>query len=308
MTRLRSSSSAAITRYITRNRTIATRMRTTLRPSPSSLRGQRRRPGREQDREDHRDPEDHGEHAGQDLAVAARLGRILGHRRVHADVAQVLPAQDVLDQAEEHAHRGGSEPEVPGRGRRNAVVGQEGAEPVALDQEARDDRRGERADVDAHVEDGVAGGATDVLLAVELTDHRADVGLEQAGAEDDQAEAEVEGGVGRDREADVAAHDQRAAEEHRLALAQEPVGDPAAGQAHQVDQRHVDADDGRPVRVAPPDAALLDRRGQEQDQERAHPVVREALPHLGEEQGRQAARMAEEGRVLRLGRARGRDL
>ena len=43
------------------------------------------------------------------------------------------------------------------------------------------------------------------------------------------------------------------------------------------------------------------RRGQVEDQERAHPVVREALPHLGEEQRRQARWVAEERRIPVLG-------
>ena len=49
--------------------------------------------------------------------------------------------------------------------------------------------------------------------------------------------------------------------------------------------------------------AARERRRHEEDEERADPVVREPLPHLGEEQRREAARMAEEAAVVVSGLA-----
>ena len=51
------------------------------------------------------------------------------------------------------------------------------------------------------------------------------------------------------------------------------------------------------VAVSNPRPPAATRRGHEEDEERAHPVVAEALPHLGEEQRGETARMAEEAGV-----------
>src|SRR4029450_10410421 len=45
------------------------------------------------------------------------------------------------------------------------------------------------------------------------------------------------------------------------------------------------------------EAAGRERRRHEQDQDRPHPVEAEALPELGEEERREAARMAEEAGI-----------
>ena len=119
-------------------------------------------------------------------------------------------------------------------------------------------------------------------------------GLEHAGADHQQAEADEERGVRGDGQRDVAEHDDDAADEDGLALAEEAVGDPAAGQAHQVDRGAVEGVEDAGGRLALAEAAL-GRRGRDEDhQERAHAVVAEALPHLGEEEGLQPFRVAEE--------------
>ncbi len=97
-----------------------------------------------------------------------------------------------------------------------------------------------------------------------------------------------------DAHQEVADHQQDRAEEHRLALAQVLVGQVAADHGRDVDQRGVGAVDHR--RVAIGEQPVL---GQVQHQQRAHAVVGEALPHLGEEQHVQAARVAQEGLVFR---------
>ena len=52
-----------------------------------------------------------------------------------------------------------------------------------------------------------------------------------------------------------------------------------------------------PAVAVEPEATGGEWRGHEEDEERAHPVVAEALPHLGEEQCGESARMAEKACV-----------
>ena len=75
---------------------------------------------------------------------------------------------------------------------------------------------------------------------------------------------------------------------------EQPVGDPAAGQRREVDARGVDADDRRRLAAIEAEAAVQQRGRHEEHQQRPQPVVREPLPHLREEQRRQAPRVAEE--------------
>ena len=85
--------------------------------------------------------------------------------------------------------------------------------------------------------------------------------------------------------------------EHRPALARDAVRHPAARQAQQVDHAGVEPVDGAGLGIREAQAAPGDAGGHEQDEERAHAVVAEALPHFGEEEGREAPRMAEETAV-----------
>ncbi|MNT29694.1 hypothetical protein D3C72_1654480 [compost metagenome] len=79
---------------------------------------------------------------------------------------------------------------------------------------------------------------------------------------------------------------QQGAEGHGLARADEAVGHDAAQQRQQIDQRGVGAV-GRPRHGVVEQEVLR----QEEDQDAAHPVVGEALPHLREEQDDQSARV-----------------
>ena len=83
-------------------------------------------------------------------------------------------------------------------------------------------------------------------------------------------------------------------QKHRALLPDQPVRDPAAEQAQQVRTRDVHAVDRVGGAIVDAEAAVHDRRGHEQHQQRPHAVVGEALPHLREEERRQAARLAEE--------------
>ena len=94
------------------------------------------------------------------------------------------------------------------------------------------------------------------------------------------------------------ARDQDAAVEHGAPLADQAIGDPAARQAHHVHHRGVEPVDRAGRAVSKPSPPARPARGHEQDEQRAHAVVAEALPHLGEEQRGEAARMAEERAIV----------
>ena len=86
--------------------------------------------------------------------------------------------------------------------------------------------------------------------------------------------------------------EQDAAEQHRLALAEVAVGEIAAEHRRDVDQAGVGAVDE--VRLAVGEQPVL---GQVEDQQRAHAVVGETLPHLGEEEHVEALRVARRTRA-----------
>ena len=139
-----------------------------------------------------------------------------------------LPPSDVLNDAEHHADARRGEAEMP---------------VDRLPQVAAHQRREERAEVDPHVEDREPRVAALVLGRVELPDDDADVALEQPGAEHDQEQPQIEGRGDGEGHAEVADGDQDPAVEHGAPLPDEPIGDPAAGQAGHIDHRGVKAVD-----------------------------------------------------------------
>ena len=84
----------------------------------------------------------------------------------------------------------------------------------------------------------------------------------------------------------------------RALLTDQPVRDPSAQQRQQVRGRDVQAVNRAGGLVVDAESAVGDRACHEQDQDRAHPVVGEPLPHLRHEQRRESARMTEELRSL----------
>ena len=78
--------------------------------------------------------------------------------------------------------------------------------------------------------------------------------------------------------------DDAAADEHGAALPQEAVGDPPAGERGEIDESRVPAVDRSGRLDAERGATLRHGRREVQDEQGAHAVVAEALPHLGEEE------------------------
>ena len=159
------------------------------------------------------------------LLRGGALARTIG---VSSEIA--TPGSELRD-AEEHAEAGHGEPEVPAEPRIDSVALEEPEKHGALREEAAHERRRHRPDVDPHVEDGEAGVTADIVLAVQAADHRADVRLEEADADDDEREPEIEERSARHRERKMSRGDDAAADEHGAALPQEAVGDPPAGSA-----------------------------------------------------------------------------
>ena len=211
---------------------------------------------------------------GELVPVQSQIGRrvqLLGIRR-HGSVLVVLAAHPEGQGAEDHAEASQSE----------SIMG---AVDVA---HLRTDRRGQQGpDIDADVEDGEAGVAAGVVIGVELADNRGDVGLEVAIAHDDGAHAHVEPGVGSPENQEFPDAHQDAAQHHRIAVAQKPVGNAAAQHRSGVHQGGVGSVNAEGLGIA-------HREGLDEveGEEGAHAVVAEALPHLGKEERVQATRMA----------------
>src|SRR5689334_19164954 len=91
----------------------------------------------------------------------------------------------ILNQPQRHADACRRKSPVPARFRMKSHSPKPAFEPFALRQKAANQRGKKGAEIDAHVKDRKAGIAAWIFFAVEAADHRADVRLQQAGADDD---------------------------------------------------------------------------------------------------------------------------
>ena len=97
----------------------------------------------------------------------------------------------------------------------------------------------------------------------------------------------------RNRQREVARRDDDAAPEDRAAQPEKAIRDPTARQRDHVHGGRIQAIDRRRGHIVQSHAAGCDGVGHVQDEDRPHPVVAEPLPHLGEEERGQTARMPE---------------
>src|SRR5581483_6836064 len=93
----------------------------------------------------------------------------------------------------------------------------------------------------------------------------------------------------------ITAGDEDAAGRDCDAAADEAIRHPTAEEREEVRAAQVEAPDGAGALVAESQSAAAARRDQEEDEDRLDAVVSESLPHLREEEGCEAARMAESG-------------
>ena len=185
-----------------------------------------------------------------------------------------------------------------GEGHADGGRGEAGVVAVVLAQPAGQQGRGEGADVDGHVEQLEAGVAPDVIVVVEAADDGRQVRLDEAGAHGHQHDPRPgEGGRGNGQ-ADVARHDDDAAVEGGQPGPDDAVGEDAPGNGQEVDGHPVERDDDLSAGLAQAQAAAGHRVGDEVQQDGAHAVVGEALPHLHVEHPGQSAGVAEQPPVL----------
>ncbi|KAG1256919.1 hypothetical protein G6F65_016117 [Rhizopus arrhizus] len=134
-----------------------------------------------------------------------------------------------------------------------------------------------------------------------LADHGRDVRLEQAVANDDGGQAELEDVLLRQRDHEQAGgHDDRAGQDRAL-VAQYPVGHVATEDRRGVHQGQVGTVDAAGVAFTG-SVAVVELGDDVQHQGPADAVERKAFPELGHEQHPQRARMAQRGLEVRQGR------
>ena len=217
------------------------------------------------------------------LALARRLLVGIDVERVRGKLPDPSLPEEVGQQADHHADARGGEPGVVAPRR-------------PLGQRAADDRREERAEVHAHVEDRVRAVPPRIPGRVEPPHLRGHVRLEEAVAHDQEGERRVEDRDLLERHAEVADRHRGGADDDRPLVAQVPVREVAPDQGGQVDEARVPLVDGRGVLLRP-----LEVVDHVQDEQGPHPVVAEALPHLGAEEDHQPLRMPEPLAFTRLG-------
>ena len=165
-------------------------------------------------------------------------------------------------------------------------------------------QRGEEgADVHGHVEQLEAAVAPRVVIVVEAADDRGQVRLDEPRPDGDADDPDPRQGRPGDRQADVAGHDDEAAVEGGQPRADDTVGEDAAGDRQEIDGGAVGGEDDLAGVVAQAEAAVGEGIGDEVEQDGAHPVVGEALPHLDVQHPRQSVGVAEEDAAVLPGRA-----
>ena len=187
------------------------------------------------------------------------------------------------------------------------------APPVTLAEPPAQQHCGQGAQIDSHVEDGESLIAPHIVGRIQLTDDVRYGGFEETHAHDDAREREVqhadretvpdhltvEQGRRRtfERHQSVSAAEQNCSRHDRLSESEVSIGDDAADDGHEVHHRTVGGDEA--ARKAVVEQEVL---RQVEDQQGAHPVIAEPLPHLGEEKHEEPTGMTQQGDFLALGR------
>src|SRR5690349_2812690 len=166
--------------------------------------------------------------------------------------------------------------------------------PYLLTEYAGDERSDERAGVDAHVKNREAGIPSRSAFGIKVADDRGHVRLEQSRADDDEDQPDEERRLfedNRQRDREVAECDKDSAVPDRASQTEPAISDPTTGQRSEINAGGVYTDDRRSSVALVAKAALSESGGHEQHEQWADSVVREPLPHLGEEERAQANRV-----------------
>ena len=230
-------------------------------------------PCAEQDANDNQDGQEN-------QAVLGAVFRRQGVGNAVGFLGEPLAAQRVDEQADRHAHRCSAEADV---------------EAVACLQPAGDQRANEAAQVDAHVEDGEAGVAALVLLAIQAAHQGGGVRFQAAGANTYQHQAcDQAWNARQEGQCDVARHDHDGRTEEDLFGAEETVGEPGAEDRRQVNATTVRAHQTSGEPLVNGKSALLGGEVHVVEQDSLHAVEGESLPHFHGEEAGQHLWVAEE--------------
>lgn len=145
----------------------------------------------------------------------------------------------------------------------------------------------ERTDVDADVEDGETRVTSWVTVLVKFADNGGDVRFEITVADDDGTHADVEPLLRAPQNHEFPDGHQNSSEDDGVFVAQDLVCNPTAQNRRSINQSSV-----CPINAERFHVTHGQRFDQIQREQRAHAIVAEALPHLGEKQGVQTLRMA----------------
>ena len=183
---------------------------------------------------------------------------------------------------------------------------------VLLSEGSADEWREERPEIDSHVEDREGPVTARIARRVEASDLRGDVRLKAAVAQNKEEEARQECCFAHQQE--LAARHQETADDHGFPLADHLVGQKSAEKRGEIYEARIETVDLRreglnshgtenrfkprlqdsEAENIPAVKSVLDKVvGHVQDEQGAHAVVGETLPHLGEKQHEQPARMSQ---------------
>jgi hypothetical protein len=180
-----------------------------------------------------------------------------------------------------------------------------------LAERAADQGSQERSDIDADIEDRIGAVAATVAGRIEPSDLSGNIRLERPIAEDERQQREQKQLL--DRHEKMADRHQRRPDDDGAALTEHAVGEKASEDRREIDEGRVEAVNLRrqwlhieraedrfqsALDAGKPDHAAGMTRHEHifrhvEDEQRAHPVIGEALPHLGGEQEGEAFRMTE---------------
>ena len=153
---------------------------------------------------------------------------IAGAGRMESGVTEVVFCHPELRNTNQHAHTGSGKAPMP------TIV-------RALAQTTANKRAEEGANINTHIEDAETAIASRITLRVQLTNNSTDVGFQKTGAGDNQQQANKKCLRRRNGQYEVATHNYNAAEEYSALCAQQAIGNPAAGQCDDIDQRRINA-------------------------------------------------------------------
>ena len=254
-----------------------------------------------------------GDDAAPLVARQRRLLDVCGFRLRQGVHRQQRHGIEINSEPDQHADAGGGKAVMPAG---------------FLAQRAANQRRQERAEIDADIEDRIGAVAAMVARRIEPSDLGGNIRLEGAVAENERQQRKQQQLL--DRHQKMADRHQHRADHHGAALTEHAVGEQPAEDRRQIDQScvkavdlrrqwlHVERPEHRLQAVLEADKAdhLAGMTRQQhifrhvENEQRAHPVIGKALPHLGGEQEGKALRMAEElvagGHAVRLGGVMGR--